>query len=48
MAELALDDDQGDALVHHLDRVRVPKLVRSETATDTGESGGPSKLLASG
>ena len=48
MAELALDDDEWDALVGHLDRVGVPQLVRGEPATNTGESGGPSQLLASG
>jgi hypothetical protein len=48
MAELALDDDERDAFVGHLDRVRVPQLVRGEPATNTGESGGPSELLASG
>lgn len=48
MAELALDDDQRDTLVSHLDRVRVPQLVRGEPTTNTGESGGPPELLASG
>ena len=48
LAELALDDDQRDTLVGHLDRVRVPQSVRGEPATNAGESGGPSQLLASG
>jgi hypothetical protein len=48
MAQLALDDDQRNALVGHLDRVRVPKLVWGEPATDTCERCGPSKLLPSG
>jgi hypothetical protein len=34
MAELALDDDERDALARELDRVRVAKLVRRESATD--------------
>jgi hypothetical protein len=48
MAELALDHDQRDTLVGHLDRVRVTQLMRGEPATHTGESGGASELLASG
>jgi hypothetical protein len=36
MAELALDDDQWDTLVGHLDRVRVPQLVRREPPADAG------------
>ena len=48
MAELALDHDQRDTLVGHLDRVRVTQLMRGEPATHTGKSGGPSELLASG
>jgi len=46
MAELALDDGQRDTFVGHLDRVCVPQLVGGEPATNTGESGGPSELLA--
>jgi len=46
--ELSLDHDERHAFVGHLDRVRVPQLVRSEPATNTGEGGGPSELLASG
>jgi hypothetical protein len=48
MAELALDDEQRNALVGHLDRVRVPKLVWGEPATDTCERCGSSELLPSG
>ena len=48
MAQLALDDDQRNALVGHLDRVCVPKLVWGEPATDTCERCGSSELLASG
>ena len=36
MSELALDHDERDALVRHLDRVSVPELVRREPAPDTG------------
>ena len=36
MAELALNDDEWDAFVGHLDRVRVPELMRREAAPDTG------------
>ncbi len=46
--ELALDHDQRDALVRHLDRMSVAELVRGEAATDTGERCGSSELLASG
>ena len=31
MAELALDDDERDAFVGHLGRVRVPELMRRPT-----------------
>ncbi len=48
MAELALDDDQRDTLVGHLDRVCVTQLVRCEPATDAGSRCGSSELLASG
>jgi len=34
--ELALDNDQRDALSSHLDRVRMPRLMRSEAPTDPG------------
>ncbi len=48
MAQLALDDHQRNALVGHLDRVRVPKLVRGEPATDAGSRCGSAELLPSG
>jgi hypothetical protein len=48
MAQLALDDDQRNALVGHLDRVSVPKLVWGEPATDTCAHCGSSELLPSG
>ena len=48
MLELALDNDQRNAFVSDLNRVRVPQLMRGEPATDTGERGRPSELLASG
>jgi hypothetical protein len=37
VAELALDDDQRDALACHLDGVGVAELVRSESSPDAGE-----------
>jgi len=48
MPELALDDDQWDALVGHLDRVRMAQLVRSEATSNAGghcemAQGGPSR-----
>jgi hypothetical protein len=45
---LALDDDQRDALVSHLDGVSVSELVRRESATDAGEDCGAVELPASG
>ena len=39
MAELALDDDERDTFVRHLDRVGVPELMRRESAPDAGFSG---------
>lgn len=36
VAELALDNDQRDPLPRHLDRVRVPELMRSESAPHSG------------
>jgi len=41
-------NDQRNTLVGHLDRVRVPQLVRGEPATHAGERGRPSELLANG
>lgn len=39
MPELALDDDQRNAFVRHLDGMGVPELVRREAAPDAGFSG---------
>jgi hypothetical protein len=44
--ELALDDDERDALMCHLDRVRMPQLVRREAAPDPSREGGVMELLA--
>jgi len=46
--ELALDHDQGDALVRHLDCMSVAELMRGESPTDTGERCGSSESLAGG
>ncbi len=46
--ELTLDDDQGDALVGHLDCMSVAELMRGEPASDTCERCGSSELLAGG
>ena len=46
MAELALDDHQRNALVRHLDRVRVAELMRREAAPYA--SGDSCQLLACG
>jgi hypothetical protein len=48
MPELPLDDRQRDPLVCHLDRVRVPQLVRREPPSYTGLRSEPSKLTARG
>jgi hypothetical protein len=48
MPELALDDDERDALVGHLDRVRVPELVRRESPSDASRGSGVVQLLARG
>jgi ethanolamine utilization microcompartment shell protein EutS len=48
VSELALDDDQGDVLVGHLDRVGVAQLVRCESATHAGEDCASVQLLAGG
>ena len=48
MPQLALDNDQRDALVSHLDGVSVAKLMRREPTTDAGEHCGAVQLLASG
>jgi hypothetical protein len=39
VAELALDDDQRDALTRHLDGVGVAEPMRSETSPDAGLRG---------
>ena len=46
MPELALDHDQRDPLVCHLDRVSVAELMRSEPPPDAGQSSGVLELLA--
>jgi hypothetical protein len=43
VAELTLDDDQWDALASHLDRVRMPELVRGEAPPDAGPGRGASE-----
>ena len=44
MSELALDDDQRDALARHLDGVGVPKLVWREASTDATSGGSPAQI----
>jgi hypothetical protein len=46
MAELALDHDQRDPFARHLNRVRVPQLMRREPATDPGGNRDVVKLCA--
>ena len=46
MPQLTLNDDQWNALVGHLDRVRVPQLVRREPSAHPGDGCRPSQLLA--
>jgi hypothetical protein len=46
--ELPLDDDERDALVRHLDRVRVPQLVRRESPSDARCGSRVVQLLARG
>jgi hypothetical protein len=48
VSELSLDDDERDALVRHLDRVRVQQLVRRESPSDARCGGGVVQLLARG
>jgi hypothetical protein len=48
MPELALDHDERHALVSHLDRVSVPKLMGRESAANAGNSCDSPQLLASG
>jgi hypothetical protein len=40
VAELALDNEQRDALAGHLGGMGVPELVRSEPAANAGRQGG--------
>jgi hypothetical protein len=46
VSELALDDDEWDAFVRHLNGVSVPELVRRKPAPDTGLGGRVMELLA--
>jgi hypothetical protein len=46
VAELSLDDDQGDAFAGHLDGVRVSKLMGCEAPPDAGLRGGVAQLGA--
>jgi hypothetical protein len=46
MPELALDDRQRDPLVRHLDRMRVPELVRGEPPPHTRTGCGAGQLFA--
>ncbi len=48
MAELALDDVDHHARARERDSVRVPQLMRSETATDPGLSGELAQLTTGG
>jgi hypothetical protein len=48
VAELALDDDQRDALVRELDGMRMPELVWRETSPDTGFERGPAQIGSRG
>ena len=48
MSELALDDDQRDALAGHLDGAGVAELVRREPSADAGERRRVAQLLACG
>jgi hypothetical protein len=45
---LALDDDERDAFVGHLDGVGVQELVRREPSPNAGKCSGASQLRASG
>ena len=46
MPELALDHDERDPFVGHLDRVRMPELMRRESAPHAGDGGRARELLA--
>jgi hypothetical protein len=46
MPELTLAHHERNALVRHLDRVRVTQLMRREPPSDTRLAGGAAQLLA--
>jgi hypothetical protein len=46
VSKLTLNHDQRDALVRHLDRMSMPKLMRREPASHTRRVGGMVQLLA--
>jgi hypothetical protein len=46
VSELALDDDERDTFVRHLDRMSVPKLMRRKSAPDAGFARRLMQLLA--
>jgi hypothetical protein len=48
VSELALDDDQRDSFVGHLDRVRVAELVRGEAPANRGVGSGSAQRGAGG
>jgi hypothetical protein len=48
MPKLALDDDERNSFVGHLDRVGMPELVGCEPASDTRRGGRVVQLLACG
>jgi hypothetical protein len=48
VSELALEDDERDALAGHLDRVGVAKLMGREAAADAGQRGGATTLFSRG
>ena len=48
VSELALDYDEWDTLVRHLDRVSVPQLMRGEPPPNTGMGGRVVELFARG
>jgi hypothetical protein len=48
VSELALDYDEWDTLVRHLDRVGMPKLMRRKTPPHPRRCGGMVQLLARG
>jgi len=48
VAELALNDDEGDAFTGHLDGVRVPRLMRYEPSPHASARGGLAQFRARG